>query len=256
MDLSRRDFLKTSLSGLAYFSTAATVPLWLSKSAQAACIDGIPDDRILVIYQQAGGNDGLNTVIPYTDPKYYLPENDGGLRPNLRISTGLELNDGLNALHPKLAHLKSWYDSGNFAIVQNVGYPNPDLSHFSGTDMWEKGISPSGSLETEQGWASRFFDNQCNGAPPNTIKPLAMMASGMSSTPLSLSGGSHYTPPAVREFDSFEIDSPEPSEVGDHIRDYINSLNNLSVQVNSQLDFIQRTSNITQATVELSLIHI
>ena len=61
---SRREFLQTSLSGLAYFSAASTVPLWLSKSAQAACTAGIPDDRILVIYQQAGGNDGLNTVIP------------------------------------------------------------------------------------------------------------------------------------------------------------------------------------------------
>ena len=250
MDFSRRDFLKTSLSGLAYFSTASTVPLWLSKSAQAACIDGIPDDRILVIYQQAGGNDGLNTVIPYTDPKYYLPESEGGLRPNLRISTGLELDDGLNALHPQLSRLKSWYDSGNFAIVQNVGYPNPNLSHFLGTELWEKGICPSSFLETEQGWVSRFFDNQCTGAPPSTIEPLAMMANGMSSTPMSLAGSQYYFPPAVREFESFEIDTPTPSAVGDHIRDYINSLNNLSVQVNSQLDFIQRTSNVTQATVE------
>ena len=250
MEQSRRDFLKTSLSGLAYFSTAASVPMWLSKSAQAACTNGIPDDRILIIYQQAGGNDGLNTVIPYTDPRYYMPEADGGLRQNLRISTGLELGDGLNALHPKLAHLKSWYDSGNMAIIQNVGYPNPNLSHFLGTELWEKGISPSGVLETEQGWVSRFYDNQCNGAPQSTLEPLAMMANGLSSVPMTLSGSTHYFPPAVRKFDSYEIDTPQPSELGDHIKAYINSLNNLSVQVDSQMDFIQRTSNVTQASVE------
>ncbi|MFP6615124.1 MAG: DUF1501 domain-containing protein [Candidatus Hydrogenedentota bacterium] len=247
---SRREFLQTSLSGLAYFSAASTVPLWLSKSAQAACTAGIPDDRILVIYQQAGGNDGLNTVIPYTDPKYYLPEIDGGLRQNLRIDSGLQLGDGLNALHPKLSLLKSWYDSGNVAIVQNVGYPNQSLSHFTGTDLWELGISPSSSLSTSQGWISRFFDNQCSGAPPSNIEPLAMIANGLVKLPLTLSGSINYFPPAVSSFDSYTIDAATPAVLGDHINTYIDSLNNLTVTVNSDLDFIQRTSNITQASVD------
>jgi uncharacterized protein (DUF1501 family) len=246
---SRREFLQTSLSGLAYFSAASTVPLWLSKSAHAACSNGIPDDRILIIYQQAGGNDGLNTVIPYTDPKYYLPEVDGGLRENLRISTGLQLGDGLNALHPKLPLLKSWYDSGNVAIVQNVGYPNPSLSHFIGTDLWELGISPSGSLSTSQGWVSRFFDNQCTGAPPDNIEPLSMMANGMVKLPLTLSGSGNYFPPAVANFRSYQFNTANPIALGDHISTYINSLNNLSVTLNSDLDFVQRVSNITKASV-------
>ena len=235
---------------MAYFSTFSTVPLWLSKSAHAACINGVPDDRILVIYQQAGGNDGLNSVIPYTDPKYFQTENGGGLRHNLRILNGLQLGDGLNALHPKLSRLKSWYDSGNVAIVQNVGYPNPNLSHFVGTDLWELGMSPSGSLTTTQGWLSRFFDNQCNGAPPNTIEPLAMMANGINKLPLSLAGSVDYFPPAVGRFNTYKIKTPTPTSVGDHISAYIDSLNNLSVPVNSDLDFIQRASNITQASVD------
>ena len=250
MKQTRREFLKTSLSGMAYFSTASTVPLWLSKSAQAACLAGVPDDRILVIYQQAGGNDGLNTVIPYTDPKYYLPENDGGLRPNLRISTGLELGDGLNAFHPKLSRLKSWYDSGNLAVIQNVGYPNPNFSHFISTDLWELGISPSGALETEQGWLSRFFDNQCDGGLPNELKPLAMMSNGTVKLPLALSGSINYFPPSVRSFDSYSIDIPTYAPLGQHIEEYINTLNNLTVTLNSDLDFIQRASIITQASIE------
>ncbi|MFP6583247.1 MAG: DUF1501 domain-containing protein [Candidatus Hydrogenedentota bacterium] len=249
MKQSRREFLKTSLSSMAYFSTASTVPLWLSKSAQAACVAGVPDDRILVIYQQAGGNDGLNTVIPYTDPKYYLPESGGGLRPNLRISTGLQLGDGLNALHPKLPLLKGWYDSGNVAIVQNVGYPNPNFSHFLGTDLWELGVSPSSSLTTSQGWVSRFFDNQCNGSPPSQIDSLAMMANGLVKLPLALAGSINYFPPAVGSFDSYAIQSPNPVELGQHIEDYIDLLNNLTVTVNSNLDFIQRASNITHASI-------
>ena len=251
MKQTRRDFLKTSLSSMAFFSTASTVPLWLSKSAEAACTAGVPDDRILVIYQQAGGNDGLNTVIPYTDPKYYLPENEGGLRPNLRISTGLELGDGLNAFHPKLSRLKSWYDSGNVAVIQNVGYPNPNFSHFISTDLWELGISPSGALETEQGWLSRFFDNQCDGGLPNELKPLAMMSNGLVKLPLALSGSINYFPPTVGSFESYGIDTPtNHAPLGEHIEEYINTLNNLNVTINSDLDFIQRASNITQASID------
>jgi uncharacterized protein (DUF1501 family) len=250
MNWSRRDFLKASLSSMAYFSTASTVPLWMAKSAQAACVNGIPDDRILVIYQQAGGNDGLNTIIPYTDPRYYETEGNGGLRPNLHITNGLQLGDGLNALHPKLPLLKGWWDAGNVAFIQNVGYPNPNLSHFTGTDLWELGLSPSSALSTSQGWVSRFFDNQCSGAPPDTIEPLAMMANGLSKLPLSLSGSNNYFPPAVRDFASYLVEAPTPQAYGDHVLSYIASMNNMTVTVDSELDFIQRASNMTQASVD------
>ncbi len=250
METTRRDFLKASLSSLAYFSTVSTVPMWVAKSAHAACINGIPDDRILVIYQMGGGNDALNTVIPYTDPKYFQTEGAGGLRPNLRILNGLQLGDGLNALHPKWVRLKDWYDSGRMAVIQNVGYPNPSLSHFTGTDLWELGLSPSSSLSTSQGWLSRFFDNQCNGGPPSSIEPLMMMANGISKLPLALSGSIDYFPPAVEAFDSYQIQAPSPAAYGNHIRNYINALNDLNVPVSSNLDFIQRASNLTQASID------
>jgi len=250
MSMSRREFLTASLSSLAYFSTVSTVPRWLERSAHAACVNGIPDDRILVLFQMGGGNDGLNTVIPYTDPKYFQTEGNGGLRPNLNISNGLELGDGLNALHPKLSRTKDWYDNGNVAILQNIGYPNPNLSHFTGTDFWEYGISPGSALSPTAGWASRFFDNQCNGAPPDTIEALAMMANGISGLPTTLTGSPNYYPPSVKDFDSYEIKAPVPLPYGDHMRSYIEQLNNLSVPVNSELDFIQRASSLTHASID------
>jgi uncharacterized protein (DUF1501 family) len=250
MKMSRRRFLQTGLSGLTYFSSAATVPAWIANSTQAYA-STVPDDRILVIFQQAGGNDGLNTVIPYTDPKY-LEIGGAAIRPTLHITSGLgptELGDGLNAFHPKLVRLKNWYSNGDVAVVQNVGYPNPNLSHFTATDFFELGTSPSG-VTSSQGWASRFYDNQCNGAPPPQIEALEMMMAGTSDLPLTLSGSNNYIPPAARDFNSFNFQlPPSPATFGPHIENYIGLVNGLTVPGGSTLDFVQRSANVAQASV-------
>jgi uncharacterized protein (DUF1501 family) len=242
MKMSRRKFLQTGLSGLTYFSAASTVPAWIANSSQAFA-STVPDDRILVIFQQAGGNDGLNTVIPYTDLKY-LETGPSAIRPTLHITTGLgptELGDGLNAFNPNLVRLKNWYSQGDVAVINNVGYPNPNLSHFTATDFFELGTSPSSSNVTTQGWASRFFDNQCNGAPPPQIEALEMMMAGTSELPLTLRGSDNYVPPAVRNFDSFKFDLPGfPPAFGPHIENYIGQVNGLTVPGGSTLDFVQR----------------
>lgn len=252
MRCNRRQFMKASLSSLAYFSTASTAPLWISKSAQAVG-SSIADDRILVVFQQAGGNDGLNTVIPYTDPKY-LDTDPGALRPDLHITSGLGptlLGDGLNAFHPKLPRLKNWYSAGKVAVVQNVGYPNPNLSHFRGTDLWELGISPGSNITPTEGWAARYFDNMCNGSPPPSPDALSMMAASMRRLPLTLSGSPNYIPPAVGSFNTYNINTPSsPAAYGDLIRDYVGIMNQLNVPMASPLDFIQRASNIAQMSVE------
>lgn len=241
MNVSRRAFLKTSLSGLAYFTTASTVPLWVAKSA-AALSKQLTGDRILVILQQAGGNDGLNTVIPYTDELYL----GNSLRPNLHILSGTPI-DSLNALHPKLARLNDWFTEGNVAIVQNVGYPNPNLSHFVATDYWELGTSTGAALQTAQGWASRYFDNQCAGVPPETIHALTLLSAGTASVPLTLYGSLSYTPPAVPKFSSYIIEAPSGAQ-GTHRKNYIQALSE-TASLNGDIDFLHRSAVTAQASV-------
>ena len=126
--LTRREFLR---KGLTLATATATVPTFLAKtafsienpydSALVSSKPGIPDERVLVVVQLSGGNDGINTVIPYKNDTYYR------LRPSLAIAKDkvLDLNGELG-FHPGLAGMKNLYDDGKLAIVQGVGYPNPD----------------------------------------------------------------------------------------------------------------------------------
>ena len=151
MKLSRRDFIKASFGSLAYISATATVPVWVAKSAHGLGV-GELEDRILVLLQMGGGNDGLNMVIPYQDDRYY------NARPNIGIASEYhELGDGLNALRPRMGDLKNWYNDGYMAVLQNVGYPNPNLSHFLSTDYYEFGASPGSITAPDgRGWIARF----------------------------------------------------------------------------------------------------
>src|SRR5947209_522826 len=113
-------------------------------------VDPAKKNRILVVLQLSGGNDGINTLIPFGDPTY------GTLRPTLGVPTAdvLKLTDGVG-LHPNLKNLKGLYDQGKLAVIQGVGYPNPNRSHFRSMDIWH-----SASPETFErtGWLGRYLD--------------------------------------------------------------------------------------------------
>jgi uncharacterized protein (DUF1501 family) len=167
MDLSnspaftRRQFLHT---GLTLASAAATVPWFLNASALGmpaaapglSSIPGVPEDHILVVIQLSGGNDGLNTVIPYGMDAYYKA------RPGIGVQSAqvlkLKDSDGIG-LHPQMTALKELYDSGLAAIVQGVGYPNPNRSHFKSMDIWHTADTSA----TGDGWLGRYFDSECCG---------------------------------------------------------------------------------------------
>src|SRR5260370_10009226 len=123
--VSRRDCIK---QGLIPLFAGSAVPSVFANGVAAAAADSpnaAPSDRILVLVQLAGGNDGLNTVIPFTDGAYH------DARPTLRQDQGVLALNGQLGLHPNLKGLKASFDAGQLAIVQGGGYPMPNLSHFA-----------------------------------------------------------------------------------------------------------------------------
>ena len=151
---TRRDFLRNA----ALFSTAGFVPQFLTLPWASLGASATEDAPILVVVQLGGGNDGLNTVIPYNQDAYYQ------LRPTLALSKKemYPLTDAL-ALHGRMTEWARLYDEGKLAIVENVGYPNPDRSHFRAMEIWHT-ASDSGEY-LSSGWLGRYFDNAC---APNT----------------------------------------------------------------------------------------
>lgn len=125
--LNRRSFLKQS----SLLATVPFVPAFVERTARAA---ETGKDNILVIIEMTGGNDGLNTVIPYTDDNYYK------LRPTLAIQANqlVKVNDQIG-LHPSLQGLGRLLQQSQLAVIQGVGYPNPDRSHFESMDRWHCG---------------------------------------------------------------------------------------------------------------------
>ncbi|HQV60383.1 MAG: DUF1501 domain-containing protein [Chitinophagaceae bacterium] len=121
----------------------------------------LPGNKVVVILQLSGGNDGLNTVIPFRNDLYYKA------RPKLGIVKDkvLSVTDEVG-LHPALAGFKELYDDGSLAILNNVGYPNPDRSHFRSMDIWHT-ASQSSEYWTN-GWVGRYLDAQCNGCDKPT----------------------------------------------------------------------------------------
>lgn len=179
--ISRREVLK----GGGLIAVGLVAPPWLGSIARADILrqakgGKASGDTILVVCQLSGGNDGLNTVVPYADHAYY------SLRPQLGIAEKdvLKLTDHMG-LHPGLTGLQQLYKEGKVAIIQNAGYPHPNRSHFRSMDIWQS-ASPDGNLHF--GWLGRHFDNQMHGHPLNPVvalglstdKPLALSAKSAS----------------------------------------------------------------------------
>ncbi len=139
--MNRRDFLTLmSLSAVLAATNSNS-----NTSANAAA----KTQKTLVVVELAGGNDGLNTFIPYRDPNYLR------LRPTLGINDGIPVSSTV-ALNPALMPFKSILEAGRLAVIQNVSYPEPNLSHFRSKDIWQS-AHPRGS--TDSGWLARYLES-------------------------------------------------------------------------------------------------
>ncbi|QEH40528.1 DUF1501 domain-containing protein [Chitinophaga sp. XS-30] len=159
LHLNRRRFLQ--VGSLA--SASLMLPRFLKAMEQGNMVP--PGNKVLVVVQLSGGNDGLNTVIPYRNDIYYK------LRPQLGIKreNALALNDELG-IHPSLDAFKSFYDDGALGVLNSVGYPNPNRSHFRSMDIWQSASDAEEHWST--GWLGRYLDVQCKdcGKPTQALE--------------------------------------------------------------------------------------
>jgi len=225
--MTRREFVK---KGLTMVAVGWTAPSFLTRTAlamhdpwdvaQVSSRPGVPEDRILVVVQMGGGNDGLNTVIPVGDDAYYRA------RPTLAVPPKevLQITDALG-LHPALARVKPLYDRGAMAIVQGVGYPNPSRSHFKSMEIWQT-ADPEGRV-VRYGWIGRYFDSRCPGCAQPTVgvnvgpvMPLAMQAESGVGVSLETPEAFQWMPAregigAQEEQELFRLlNAPAPNEPG------------------------------------------
>jgi uncharacterized protein (DUF1501 family) len=162
---SRRAFLTKGLYGI---GVGAALPLFLSRTSAALTAQALQGtslekhpERILVVVELSGGNDGLNTVVPYGDPAYHRA------RPNLGIRDRdvIAIADGFG-LHPSLVGFERLYKDGAMSIVHGCGYEHPSLSHFSSMGFWHTGVPNSGE---PLGWLGRVADAEYDPATHNVI---------------------------------------------------------------------------------------
>jgi uncharacterized protein (DUF1501 family) len=147
--MKRRDFLKNS----ALVSGAFMVPAFL-KPFEAMAKSQLSGYKNLVIIQLSGGNDGLNTIVPYGNDIYYQKRNTIAIN-----KTDIIKLDDMQGLNPSLSALKDIYDLGWMSVINSVGYPNPDRSHFRSMDIWQTGSESNQFLST--GWIGRYLDANC-----------------------------------------------------------------------------------------------
>jgi uncharacterized protein (DUF1501 family) len=233
---SRREFLSGSLGML---SAAATAPLFLNAAVSALAQNSPAptsrrndSDPILVVIQLAGGNDGLNTVIPYEADPYYQ------LRPRLAIPKDrvLRLKNGFG-LHPNCTALKDLFDAGRMAIVHGVGYPNPNRSHFVSMDIWHAGDAPG---RRHSGWLGRYFDAQYKGSdpPPEPIRAIALMTE----SPLALQGDK-FAPLSFRNADALQRRGPRNDPAAEEAFEQLNNIDGRFSEVGSPVaQFLQRAA--------------
>lgn len=189
MTVTRRQFLTRASGGVSLISLSGGIVPALLRGAAAA--EAAYQNRILVVIELTGGNDGLNTVIPFEDDAYHCA------RPELAIRDGFHrLNDRF-ALHPAMAAVADLFQEGQAAVVHGVGYPNPNRSHFRSLEIWH--TAHPETTTAEYGWLGQFLDETSG----NDAKDLGGIAFA-DRLPQSLRAA-RANIPAVREFENYGV---------------------------------------------------
>jgi uncharacterized protein (DUF1501 family) len=193
MPYTRRNFLKATLGSSALLSLTPAAPNFLVRSMMAAAHRRDERDTVLVVVQLSGGNDGLNTVVPYEDDEYARN------RPTLRLSPNEihKINSQLG-FHPRMGAFMRLYEQGHLSIIQGVGYPNTDRSHESGMRIWHTAAPDEPDCQT--GWLGRTVDSI---REPNSINTPAVFV-GPIVQPFGLNAKNAIVP-SIRSLENLTI---------------------------------------------------
>lgn len=233
--MDRRKFIKDS----ALASSLFFVPSFV-KAFESVATEKLGYKR-LVIVQLAGGNDGLNTIIPYNNDIYY------NSRPRLAITKDIiKLNDDLG-FHPSLSPLRALYDNGELSILNNVGYPNPVRSHFRSMDIWHTASDSDQYLQS--GWLGRYLDRHGK-KPYNAIEMDEQLSLAMK--------GEHFNGIATNDYKVLYRTAKDPyfKNVLDHYNDAHLSEHNLGylyqtmIEAKSSAKYIYDTTKVKQTQQE------
>jgi uncharacterized protein (DUF1501 family) len=222
---TRRQFIKR---GITFVGAGLAAPRLLLSPDAVWAKTGSLGDRIFVLVELNGGNDGLNTVVPYTQSQYY------SYRPTLALRSGeyLPITDSVG-LHGNMTALKGLYDQGRVAVVQGVGYPNPNRSHFRSTEIWQTAVP---EVYEPTGWLGRYLDKalgtadgDLEGISVGYTAPQAFNT--VTATTASVASLDAY---------SFDVDPAYPEDAQNKVRAFI-GLNDDLRGGDSTLDFLART---------------
>jgi len=254
---NRREFVKSGLAGSTLLAFGSSAPGFLASTAMAA---EAGKEKILVVVELTGGNDGLNTVIPHGDDLYYKA------RPKLGIRTkeGILSVDEHTGLNPALQHLKPMVDEKKLAAVLGVGYPNPNRSHFESMDVWH---SADPTRRAPNGWLGRgmsLLKMREGHVPAFHISkqqlPLALLGSGMGIPTLhpdkpfdlQLAGDPHrFQSDSSVATDKLQPKVSKENENNKKRRKLIDELASLGEDdKNEMFQFVRRTSMHTYTSIE------
>ena len=247
MSTTRREFIQ---NGLSFVALGLAMPTFLMHAASADALPGqgapagslfgglppIPAGKTLVVIEMAGGNDGLNTVIPYAAPEY------AKFRPTIGVPAGNVVKlDAKLGLHPRLKPLGDLYEKGQVAVVTGVGYPNPNRSHFQSMDIWQTG-RPQIDAKERTGWLARYFDadghfkgNPLSGISLGSALPLALFADDV---PASVIGNG-------RDY-GFSINGPDKG-----VQDALRSLYAEGTVAGSNAEFVRNVGSDAYSSTDV-----
>jgi uncharacterized protein (DUF1501 family) len=236
--MKRRDFLKSSTLA----SGAFLIPAFL-KPFEALAMDAVSGYKNLVIIQLSGGNDGLNTIVPFGSDVYYQKRKTVAI-PQTDI---IKLND-MQGLNPNLAALQEIYDQGYMSIINSVGYPNPDRSHFRSMDIWQTASDADQFLST--GWIGRYLDANCQTCqnPYTAVEvddTLSLALKGANMKGIAVQDPNKLFQTTREPFFKDLVSAPQ----NDHLHeDNLGYLYKTMIETYSSADYIQKTAKTYNVT--------